>query len=84
MISLLTHKEKARALKNAVMGLDGIAQNPRGTVIEYHQGDWADLIGTTAVGKQARVFFDMGRVDLVQSIIAREPMRVFSYRAVIR
>ena len=84
MISLLNHKEKARALKNAVMGLDGIPQNAKGTVIEYHQGDWADLIGTTAVGKQARALYDLGRVYMWQEIIAREPMRVFSYRAVIR
>ena len=84
MISLLNHKEKGRALKNAVMGLDGIAQNPRGTVIEYHQGDWADLIGTTAVGKQARALFDLGRVYMWQEIIVHEPMRVFSYRVVVK
>ena len=81
MINLLTHKEPARALKNAVMGIDGIAQNPKGTVIEYHQGDWADLIGMKPVGKMAMELSNQGRVVLYQKIIAHEPVRVFSYRA---
>lgn len=87
MISLLSHKEPARALKNAVMGIDGIPQNAKGTVIEYHQGDWSDLIGTKHIGKQARALFDMGRVDLVQSIVSHDPatgVRMFSYRAVVK
>ena len=81
MISLLNNNQASRALKNAVMGLYGIPQNPKGTVIEYHQGDWADLIGTTAVGKQARALYDLGRVELVQSRIGGGR---FSYRAVVK
>jgi ribosomal 30S subunit maturation factor RimM len=83
MISLQKHKQhdKARALKNAVMGVDGIAQNPKGTEIEYHVGDWADLIGLTAVGKQAMDLYKLGLVSLVHRGPVGGP---YSYLAVTR
>jgi hypothetical protein len=81
MISLLSHKETARALKDAVMGIDGIPQNAKGTVIEYHQGDWSDNIGLTAVGKMAMDLHKLGRVRLFQTPLQGEK---HSYVAVKR
>jgi len=83
MITLQKHKQhdKARALKNAVMGIDGIIQNPPGTVIEYHRGDWADNIGLSAVGKMAMELYKLGRVRLFQTPL---PGDIHSYVVVTR
>lgn len=80
MISIVKNKEKSRAFKNAVMGIDGIRQNPRGTVIEYHQGDWVDLIGNTKIGKQAWAYHELGLIVLCQKRIDGGK---FSYRGVV-
>lgn len=81
MITLYKKKDWERLFKHAVIGVDGIRQNPRGTVIEYHQGDWADLIGNTKIGKQAWAYHELGLIVLCQ---ARIEGGKFSYRGVVK
>jgi len=84
MISITRNKEAARALKNAVIGIDGIRQNPVGTVIEYHIGSWVDNIGTSAVGKMAMKLYQEGHVHLVQKLLRSGDDPQYGYWAVVR
>lgn len=81
-ISLLTHKDPARALKAAVLGIDGIPQNPRGTWICYAEGDYTDQVHNTKAGRAAWELHEQNRVILCQKKIQDEPVR-YSYYAVI-
>ncbi len=60
-------KEPARVLRNAVMGIDGIAQLPPRTRIIYHRGPVFSLSeNARGLGKTARDLMDLGRVWLYQ------------------
>lgn len=84
MISITHNKEAARALKNAVIGIDGIRQNPKGTVIEYHIGSWVDNVGTTAVGKMAMKLYQEGHVVLCQKLLRGGDDPQYGYWAVVK
>lgn len=81
-INLTNHKDPARALRSAVLGIDGIQQNPRGTVITYHEGDYTDQVHNTKAGRAAWELHEQKRVILCQKKIQDEPVR-YSYYAVI-
>lgn len=79
MIDLTKHPDAARVLRNAVEP----NINPAGTWILYHQGDYSDQVGLTAVGRAAYDLAMHGKVALFQKIVSEEP-RVYGYWAVVR
>ncbi len=84
MISLHTHKDPARVLRNAV--LDDVTPAKRGTVIEYWRGPVGDLSeypkGTKGEAfKAALRLFELGRVWLFQKRIGEDE---FSYMVVVK
>ena len=66
-MNLTDHKDPARVLRNAVLGIDGIAQATPGTRIVYHTGrTWSLSEYGRKVGAMARELADLGRVILCQ------------------
>jgi hypothetical protein len=66
-MDITAHKEPARVLRNAVMGIDGIAQLEPGTRIIYHRGPVFSLSDNARqLGKTARDLMSLGRVWLYQ------------------
>lgn len=47
----------------------------KGHRIAYHEGDFADEVGATLLGKQVRALWDAGLVHLFQQKVASEPRR---------
>lgn len=83
MINLVTHKDPARALRNAVNGIDGIAQVPPGQIIAYWQGDYNDQVHNTKVGRAAWELHEQGKVHLFQRKLQDEPIR-FQYEVHVK
>ena len=66
-------KVPARVVRNAVMGIDGIAQLEPGTRIIYHRGPVFSLSeNARGLGKVARDLMDLGRVWLYQQRAGHE------------
>ena len=66
-------KEPSRVLRNAVLGIDGIAQLPPRTRIIYHRGPVFSLSeNARGLGKTARYLMDLGRVWLYQQRAGHE------------
>ena len=66
-------KEPSRVLRNAVLGIDGIAQLPPRTRIVYHRGPVFSLSeNARGLGKVARDLMDLGRVWLYQQRAGHE------------
>lgn len=55
----------------------------KGTVIEYHVGDYADQIGAKKIGRVMRDLFDAGKVALAQKRIQDDP-RQYCYWGIVR
>jgi len=66
-MNITKSKDPARVLKNAVLGIDGIAQVPPGTMIVYHTGPvWSLSENARKVGEMARQLMSEKRVILYQ------------------
>jgi len=88
-VSIVGSPQPDRVLKNMVLGIDGIAQQPKGSRIVYHIGNYDDMIGLKPVGRMASNLEKMGSVILVQKTISESmsdggPVRTFEYMAVMR
>jgi hypothetical protein len=84
-----------RALYNAVFGIDGVRQNPPGTVVEYWTGqpDFDPIGERKAVFAMARKLHEAGLCRLIQvkgEVVEDAPMGAalgdvheYSYRVVV-
>ena len=79
VIDLTKSKDPIRVFKNA---LEPNINRP-GTWILYHVGDYADQIGTTALGRSVRDAESAGKVHVVQKVVSIDP-RQYAYYAVVR
>lgn len=59
------------------------SNNPSGTYLLYHVGDYSDNINTTPLGRAAWAMYEKDKVHLVQKLIEVEPRR-YHYLAVVR
>lgn len=80
MISYTTHKDPARMLRLAV--LDDVSPLPRGTVLEYWQGqtDFEPRGVRQSVFSMAARLYKTGRLELFQKRLGGG---LYSYRAVV-
>lgn len=79
VIDLTKSKDPVRVFRNALEP----NINPAGTWILYHQGDYADQVGTTALGRAVYDASANGEVHMVQKMISVDP-REYAYYAVVR
>ena len=79
MIDLSKSKDPVRVFKNALEP----NINPLGTWILYHTGDYADQVGSTALGRAVYDAAASGNVHMVQKLVQQEP-RIYNYYAVVR
>ncbi len=87
-IDLVGKKDADRVFWNAVIGIDGIPQWPKGTVITYWTGNAMDEVNHRRVGAHAWRAYEAGRVRLFQKKVDTKmtdagPVHVFDYMAVI-
>lgn len=78
MIDLTNHPDPVRVLQNAVKP----NANPRGTWIIYADGDYANNVHNTDVGRAAWALHEAGRLLLCQKRLQDEP-RVYAYCGVV-
>ena len=78
IVNLTKSKDPARVLQNACKP----GTNPRGTWLIYHEGDYADSVHNTPVGRAAWTLHEQGKVVLCQKRISDEPRR-YVYVAVV-
>ena len=78
-IDITTHKDPARVLRQACEP----NINPRGTIIVYHYGDYADNVHQTVAGRAAWDLHKEDKVILCQKMLDDEPRR-YAYCAVLK
>ena len=76
MIKLIDNPDAETILRRVKQG-----KYAKGTVIEYHIGDYSDLIGLTWLGKSMYSLRD--KVVLYQKRLSDDP-RVYSYHGVVK
>lgn len=82
-IDLTRNPDPVRALQNAVLGIDGVKQNPPGTKIVYLQQETTWELWRSPVAKEAYRLYEIGACHLVQEIVSDSP-RVYNYIAEVR
>ena len=88
-IDLVGKKDADRLLRNMVLGIDGIAQVSKGSVITYWTGDATDEVHQKKIGKAAWTLHENGFVELFQKKVGQRmtelgPIGLFDYVAVVR
>lgn len=83
MIDLTKNPDPVRALRNAVLGIDGTPQNEPGTKIVYLQQETTWELWRSDVAKEAYRLYEFGACHLVQEIVSDSP-RVYNYIVVVR
>lgn len=78
MINLTKHPEAARVLQNACKP----NANPRGTWIQYAEGDYSSAVHNTVVGRAAWTLHEAGLLLLCQKRLQDEP-RIYAYVGVV-
>lgn len=79
MIDITKSKDPIRVFKNALEP----NINPPNTYILYHIGNYADQVGTTALGRAVYEASSNGKVHMVQKLVQQEPSQ-YAYYAVVR
>lgn len=83
MIDLTQNPDPVRALQNAVLGIDGVKQNPPNTKIIYRTSESSWELWRDPAAVEAYRLYEMGKVHLVQEIVSDSP-RVYNYIVVVR